>query len=220
MKNNPLNNYAVEMAELNLSRNPVSTEVILVLCDQSRDHYRDAVSNENYRVKKKVIVKKETDLNYVQFNQFDMLMEDTKNLPWTVSMTIKDVKRYEYDEESCDDLLVDSIPHADDQILMDGRLYTISMVFPSNRFLDGIVNCLIYPERSSPEDPLAIYRVDKVVQPTYTVYSVVWGGAPTHYSFDGEEWIPFKSYIKVEGEIQPSVLYIKDKCGEEAEIEL
>jgi len=219
MKSNPLNNYATEMAEINLGRNPTAVEVILVLCDQSRDHYQDAVSVENYRVKKRAIVRKNPSMHYVQFENTEALFEDTKSLPWTVSMTVKDIKHYEQDDE-CNEVLVPCIPKTDDQILIDGMLYTISMVEPSNRYLDGIINCFVYTERSSKEDPLAIYRVDKVVDSESTLYSVVWGGNPMLYCFGDGDWKPFASYFRINGPIQPSVLCIKDGEGEEIEFEL
>lgn len=213
MKENPLNNYATKMAEINLGRNPTSVEAILVTCGQERDHYQDTVTTQGYRVKKRIVVKKNPTMHYVQFEQTDLLLEDTKDLPWVVSMTILDVQRMEGDE------LVDSIPRADDRILIDGILYSISAVEPANRYLDGLVNCTIYPERSYQDDPLELYRVDKSGTSS-VLYSVIWGGKPVEYSLNDSDWLPFASYFRIDGALQPSELWVRDETGLKKSIEL
>lgn len=237
---NPFNRYATMMADIGLQRNPMAQEVILVLnkftadtvveteegfslTDPSdplpmRDHYQDYLGalgdgqhtpQASYsRIKKWAKVTKDPKLSYVQFDDTENLLEDTGN-PWIVSMTVTGI---------VDAAGNPRLPRTDDQILIDGILYTISLVEPVNRFVDGLINCTVYPERSYQDDPLKVHSASITrCTDTERIYSVIWGGAPVEYSFDESEWIPFASYFKVTGPIFPVELYLRDEDGNVSE---
>lgn len=173
---NRIDKYACGMLDLQMARHPLSCEVIVIFNDVMRDHYQDAVGVESSRVKKIALVRKNTDMNYVQ-EIGDVLLEDNlQELPWIVSMTKTGLPR---------------IPKMDDQIAIDGIKYTISMVKPVNRNIPSIVELLIYPERTSQEEYLDIISVtvrDRCID-------IMYQGKPLEYSYDGECWEPFRSVL-------------------------
>lgn len=193
---NLLDRFASGMADIQIERNPLRKEVILILNEVYRDHYQDVVSREVSRHKKWAMVNKNVDLNYVQ--EMDItLVEDVDQIPWIVTMTITALPR---------------VPRAEDQILVDGLKYTVSMVKPMNRQLQSVVLLMVYPERST-NDALTIYSVTRTTGFNGVKFlDVIWGGLPTHYSFDKEYWHEFESRIVVE--TFPETLFLKDKLGD------
>lgn len=194
----------------------VETEEGFSLTDPSdplpmRDHYQDYLGalgdgqhtpqSAHSRIKKWAKVTKDPKLSYVQFDDTENLLEDTGN-PWIVSMTVTGI---------VDAAGNPRLPRTDDQILIDGILYTISLVEPVNRFVDGLINCTVYPERSYQNDPLKVHSASINSK---RVVSVVWGGNPKFLSFNTEEprtWTSFASYFKLpEG---TTTFYIKDDEG-------
>lgn len=177
-----LNYYMVKMADLQISRNPLSQECIVIFNDVERDHYQDAVVTETARVKKRVLVAKTEQMHYVQEEGLSLL-EDTGEIPWTISLSITGLPR---------------VPRMDDQIMLEGIKYTIAEVKPVNRSTPGLVMLKVYPERSSEEDPLAVYSLTVAHD---DVLSMVYGGAPTHIAFTSEAIkdeslrLPFTSYF-------------------------
>ena len=148
-------------------------------------------------------------MEYVQdlFNG-ELLIDNDDQIPWLVVMTKTGLPR---------------LLNQDDQIVIDGNKYTISVVRPTNRNSDSVFDCIIYPERTDPEDLLAIYNVqirDKDGEYTSfkdlvgkdVVLDLVYGGVPTQMSFDNKVWIPFKPEFiyTVMGE-EPITLWLKDK---------
>lgn len=173
-----LNKFASGMADLQMSRSPLSQEVIIIFNETYRDHYQDTVQNEVDRVKKLAVVKKDVDMNYVQ-QIGDILLEDIDQLPWVVSTTVTNLPR---------------LPKMDDQILIDGLRYTISMVKPSNRFVDSIILLSVYPDRTD-EDNLDIYSITKLSDGSL---DILYGGYPKIIKFDDgntETISDFSSYI-------------------------
>lgn len=176
-----LNKYILGMADLQIVRNPLSSEAVLILNETRRDIYQDAIALEVDRVKKHVVIKKNLDMSYVQ-ELGDVLLEDSDQIPWLVSMTISDLPR---------------IPRMDDQLLVEGIKYTISFVRPLNRSLSSVVILLIYPERAAEEDPLKVYRVEELTGGI----SITYGGNPKELAFTREAFTkkslrqPFSSYV-------------------------
>lgn len=177
-----------------MARSPLRSEVIVMFNEVIRDQYQDVVSTEIIRVKKWGVVSKSVDLDYVQQLGGDILVEDTDSLPWAISMTLTDLPR---------------IPKMDDQVLIEGKKYTISAVRPMNRDLPSVIVLFVYPERSTVDD-LMIYEVTPKVGFRGVKYlDVLYGGNPEEYSFDGEHWFDFESRIAYEEE--PSTLYVRDR---------
>lgn len=201
-----LNNFAAGMADLKLSRDPLSSEVIVIFNELVFDQYQDPVSCETHRVKKLAKVSKNVDMTYVQ-ELGDVLLNDSiDEIPWFVALTITDLPR---------------IPKIADYVLIDGLKYSVSVVKPMNRSLDSLLLLIVYPERSDEPDLLEIhdvtFRVDgKVVEPSEdseVVLDILYGGAPSEYSFDNINYIRFRSYVKT---IYHSgmTLYLRDAEGD------
>lgn len=113
-RNQILNRYAQGMADIWLSRTQITSKVILIFNDVIRDHYQDAIHKETKRVMKLAAVKKNADMKYVQELFGDVLLEDNlEQIPWVVSLTMTCLPR---------------TPQMDDQIIINGLKYTISMV--------------------------------------------------------------------------------------------
>ena len=159
-----LNYFASSMVDLQLDRNPLAQEVIVIFNSVTRDHYQDSVVVEECRIKKMAIVKKDPDMSYVQ-QLGDILLEDDEHVPWIVSLTTTGLLR---------------IPKQDDQILIDGTRYYVSYVKPANRSVDSIINLSIYPDRYD-EDKLQVYSLSVLED---GCIDILYGGQPIEMSFD------------------------------------
>ena len=192
-----LNYFASGMVDLQLDRNPLSQEVVVIFNEVQRDHYQDSITTEKGRVKKRAIVKKDADMSYVQ-QLGDVLLEDDDHIPWIVSMTTTNLIR---------------IPKTDDQILIDGVRYYVSYVKPANRSIESIVNISIYPDRND-EDELAIYSLQRMPD---GFVDILYGGAPKQIAFesmaipDESLRLPFESIIKFPGD--KGRVYLFDETG-------
>lgn len=192
-----LNNFASGMMDIQIARNPLASEVILIFNDTIRDHYQDAVSVETLRVKKRALVKKNSEMAYVQQEPELLLEDDIDKIPWIVSLTTTCLPR---------------VPKLDDQIVIEGLRYNISYVAPANRYLDKIINLTIYPERND-VDPLMIYSVTDLED---GYYDIVYGGNPKYYSYQEESIYdpclrrPFTSRPLIE---DYSTIYLFDDSG-------
>ena len=112
--------------------------------------------------------------------------------------------------------------HAEDIIILEGVIYTISKVKPSNRFRDSVYNCIIYPERADQIDPFGLHSVDVTIDGSSVsplecigeevTLNVLYGGTPTDMSFNQEDWYPFTSYIRTTV-TNPMTLYIKQESS-------
>lgn len=187
-----LEKYAQGVADIQLSRNPLASEVVLIFNETIRDQYQDAITNEIDRVVKVAMVSKDPSMSYVQELFDDLLEDDLGHLPWAVSLTMTNLPRR---------------PSMDDQILIDGLVYSISKVTPLSRKVQSIITLAIYPERTEYVDDLAIFKASV----ENGMLSIVYGGAPLEMSFDGENWKPFKSSSKVD--TIPQELFIRDKVN-------
>lgn len=195
-----LNNFTSGMMDIQLPRNPLASEVILIFNESVRDHYQDVIVTEDCRIKKLALVKKDPDMNYVQQEMDELLEDNIEQLPWLVKLTMTDLPRR---------------PRAEDQILIEGLRYNISYVKPLNRSLDNIVLLTVYPDRCE-EDKLQIYKVD-ILEDGY--FDILYGGNPILYSYDRDSLfnkdkrIPFTSRppIPLREEGQPISIYIFDK---------
>lgn len=194
-----LNMFAAGMADLQMSRNPLAQEVILIFNESGRDHYQDAILTETARVKKLALVKKDADMNYVQ-QIGDLLLEDVDAIPWVVSVTITNLPR---------------TPRLDDQILIDGLRYTISLVKPANRSVDSILLLSVYPDRTD-EEELNIFSITALED---GCLDILYGGNPRFYSFVSlsREEVPTEASVFTTSFIVPpsdsGMLYLYDEEG-------
>ena len=172
------------MLDIGMSRNPLAQEVTLIFNNVIRDHYRDVIGSEVSRYAKLALVKKDTDLNYVQ-ELGDILVEDVDAIPWTVSMTMTGLPR---------------IPKMDDQLIIDRMKYTVSAVKPVNRGVESVVLLYIYPERTDPME-LSIESLELIDMGTVSKIHIVYSGYPTQFSYDGVNWYPFSTYIDLTGNV-------------------
>lgn len=160
-----LNNFTSMMMDVQIPRNPLASEVILVFNDSIRDQYQDVIVKETSRVKKLAIVKKDPDMMYVQ-QETDILLEDNiDKIPWLIKFTMTDLPRR---------------PRAEDQVVVEGLRYNVSYAQPLNRSLNNIMVLTVYPDRSD-IDQLRVYRVDFLFD---GYLDILYGGAPIEYSFD------------------------------------
>lgn len=247
-----LSNMAVGMADIQLSHNALATEVIIIYNDISVDHYQDSRIAEIDRIKKLAIFRKSQDMTFVPDESEELLEDSEKSIPYKVLTTVTRLPR---------------LPRRDDMLLSEGVLYTVHHVKPMNRDIDGLIQLIVYPERTTFIDPLNIYKLTLLDADTLRpienlteyeqvnnnseeevtesevgdesndepseepsgepepepqpepepvvmkdiVLDIVWGGNPTEYSFDNQEWFPFQSRIRFNLMEKEShrVLYIK-----------
>ena len=256
-----LSNMAVGMADIQLSHNALATEVIIIFNDISVDHYQDSRIAEIDRIKKLAIFRKSQDMTFVPDESEELLEDSEKSIPYEVLTTVTRLPR---------------LPRRDDMVLSEGVLYTVHHVKPMNRDIDGLIQLIVYPERTTFIDPLNIYKLtlldadtlkpidnlteyeqvsnsseeevteepevgdeqnqEPIEEPSEEpneepeprpepepepepepvvmkdiVLDIVWGGNPTEYSFNNQEWFPFQSRIRFNLMEKEShrVLYIK-----------
>lgn len=182
-----INRFASGIADLNMSRNPLSSEVILIFNESQVNQYLDSQVVETGRYKKLAAVYKNPDINYVQ-QLGDELLMDGDNIPWLIQMTTTGLPR---------------IPRFNDCIIIDNIKYSVAMVKPLNRHLYSLIQLVVYPERTDYKDPLKILSVDyfinsKPIQGLPFGYDkvicldILYSGFPVEYSFDNQNWLPFK----------------------------
>lgn len=179
-----LNNFAAGMADIQMDRNPLAEEVIVIFNTVQRDHYQDSITTEEGRLKKMAVVSKNVDMSYVQ-QLGDVLLEDDEHSPWVISMTVTGMFR---------------LPKTDDQILIEGLRYYVSYVKPSNRSIDSIINISVYPDRSD-IDELKVFSLSRASD---GCVDILYGGKPVEMAFtleainDKTKRIPFKSIMEFE----------------------
>lgn len=139
-----LSNMAVGMADIQLSHNALATEVILIYNDLSVDHYQDSRIAEIDRIKKLAVFRKSKDLTFVPDDSEELLDDQDSAIPYEVLTTVTGLPR---------------LPRRDDMLLNDGNLYTVHHVKPMNRDIDGLIQLIVYPERTTFVDPLNIYKL-------------------------------------------------------------
>lgn len=131
-----LNRYVQRMADVKINYHPQRRKAVLIFNDVRHDIYKDPIKEEEGRVNKNVILRKNPDMMYVQSLFFDELLEDTDKIPWTVELTVTNLYRF---------------PKNDDSILIyeNGKeyIYSITSVKPINRDVPVVLLLLIYPER-------------------------------------------------------------------------
>lgn len=199
-----LGNLATGILDMQMARNPLASEVVLVFVNSVYDQYQDATVVETDRVKKYGMVKKNVDMEYVQELGDILVEDDLEHLPWLVSVTMTGLPRQ---------------PRQNDQILVDGLLYTISAVRPMNRNMDTVVNLFFYPERVV-EEPLDIRYVsflnlDGTVNSTPQegdsgILDIVYCGGPKQLSFDNQTWVDFASRVAFQWPSQSFNIYLTD----------
>lgn len=195
------------MTDIRLSRHQLRSNVIVSLRDTQHDIYMDVLdSREEFRANKTAMVNKNPDMAYVQ-EMFDTLSMPDDILPFTVILTRGGLPRN---------------PHINDYIIIDGRIYVVSKVKPTNRDLGRVLELLVYPMRDEAHaiDPLAIYDIRfqdgmtevpvEAIHKGPVVMDLVYGGCPIGMSFDAENWTDFYPTSKVAIPEGLDTLYIMD----------
>lgn len=139
-----LSRMAVGMADIQLSHNALASEVIIIFNDLSVDHYQDSRIAEIDRIKKLAIFRKSEELTFVPDDSEELLDDKESAIPYEVLTTNTGLPR---------------LPRRDDMLLNEGNLYTIHHVKPMNRDIDGLIQLIVYPERTTFIDPLNIYKL-------------------------------------------------------------
>lgn len=207
--------YEQGMVDIRISRHNLRRNVIVSLRDVEHDIYMDvADSTEEARICKQAIVVMNPDMYYVQ-EQFDNLDMPDDILPFVIVLTMSGLPRQ---------------LHMNDWVIVDGKIYVISKVKPTNRELGKVLECLVYPMRDSRliDDPLAIYkirfRVGLLEVPWTDIYDkrvvmeLIYGGCPLWMSFNGVDWQQFYPKIRVEVPDYAQALYIMDEQKEVASL--
>lgn len=206
---NALTLFAARMADIRISRHPLRSDCFFMVNKTEFDIYQDGTSFEVARIFKQVIVKKNPDMFYVQesFGD-DALVEDGDLIPWVVNMTCLGLPR---------------LPMLDDRFLIDGMVYSVSAVKPVNRNSQGILECLVYPERRDDHDTLCVYGVSfhqamksVSLQDAYgtpSVMRVIYGGSPVSMSWDKKSWSSFEAVSTVTVPRGIKRFYVKDARG-------
>ena len=138
-----VNRLAVGMADIQLAYNALASEVIIIFNELSVDHYQDSLIAEVERFKKLAIFRKVKDMNYVPEGEDIELVEEGDNLPFEVLLTETGLPR---------------MPRKDDMVLADGVLYSVHHVKPMNRDYKGLLQLIVYTERTTFIDTLHIYK--------------------------------------------------------------
>ena len=138
-----VNRFAVGMADIQLAFNALASEVIVIFNELSVDHYQDSLIAEVERFKKLAIFRKAKDMNYVPEGEDIELVEEGDNLPFEVLLTETGLPR---------------VPRKDDMVLVDGVLYSVHHVKPMNRDYKGLLQLIVYTERTTFIDTLHIYK--------------------------------------------------------------
>lgn len=205
-----LSKFAQGVADIKISRHPLRSDVLYVFNSTDVDIYQDSESKEWARVYKQAIVRKNPKMSYVQesFGLNDFFVEETDSLPWIFVLSLTGMPR---------------IPAMDDRIILNGLVYTVSKVRPVNRDCDGIVECLVYPERTHVVDPLAIYSVSfrdglsllslSEARGKDCVMSVIWGGCPVQFSFNAKDWALFRPVTPLRVPVDLSEFHLQDASG-------
>ena len=139
-----LSRMAVGMADIQLFHNALASEVIVIYNDLSVDHYQDSRIAEVDRIKKLAVFRKTEELTFVPDDSDELLDDKESAIPYEVLTTITGLPR---------------MPRRDDMLLHEGNLYTIHHVKPMNRDIDGLIQLVVYPERTTFIDPLNIYKL-------------------------------------------------------------
>ena len=206
-----LKRYESGIADIRISRSQFRSNIIVSLRDTKTDIYMDGVDSvEEFRACKQGIVVKKPDMFYVQ-EQYDILSMEDDILPFVVIFTVSGLPRN---------------PHMNDWIIVDGKIFVISKVKPTNRDLGAVLECLVYPMRDSRklDDPLALYKIrfrrGLVEIPWEEVYSgpvvmdLLYGGCPHWMGWYGDDWSEFyfQSRVKVPGDAVR--LYLMDESNQ------
>lgn len=184
--------FTAQMADIRISHHPLKRALLFILNETEFDIYQDSHTVERWRLLKDGIVQKKADLFYVQENfGADVLVNDTGD-PWVITCTCLGFPR---------------LPMLDDRVLLEGLVYSVSAVKPTNRDSRGVLELLVYPERTDYLDQLAVYgvsfSVDGVGKPLGSVLGrscvmdVIWGGYPMRMSFDKKTWFPFSHHSEL-----------------------
>ena len=201
--------YQARMADVVLSRHPLRRDALVCIQQTHFDIYQDGSSEELVRVLKSCVFKKAPDLYYVQEGFGDsLLVEDVGNLPWMVMLTCLGLPR---------------IPMTDDKMIIEGKVYTVSAVRPTNREVQGVLECAVYPERVDVDDPLSLYGVSfsdglrgLTLEDSYgrsVVVRILWGGHPVEMSWDKSLWVPFRSISRMDVPVGVTTFHIRDVSG-------
>lgn len=126
-----INNFTTKMAELKILRHPLRSEVKITLCGTERDLYGDTDSDPEEGIDKVCVIKKSTDLDYIN-SALGILMDEGEALPWMVYMTLIGLPR--------------TLQHGD-YLTVDNLVYKISRVRPLNRTNPDVIRMLIHPDR-------------------------------------------------------------------------
>lgn len=188
-----LSKFTQEMTEIRISRHPGKKDCMFLIMNKDNDQYGDAYTEEVCRLYKQVILRLNTSLEFVQ--EFEDILSEQDQEPYVLVLTKVGLPR---------------IPRANDRALIDGVLYNILAVRPTNRNTQVVFECLVLPDRTD-IDPLQIKDVRlfldgeekhiKDLTDTTVRYEIIYGGAPTEIAFTKDVWVPFKVTGKV---------YIKD----------
>lgn len=203
-----ISRFTAQMADLRMSCHPLRRTLLFILNETEFDIYQDSHTVERYRLIKDGIVRKQTDMYYVQENfGADVLVNDT-DTPWVVTCTCLGFPR---------------LPMLDDRILIEGLVYSVSAVKPTNRDSRGVLELLVYPERTHYLDQLGVYGVSFSVDGVSKgfgsvvgrrcVMDVIWGGYPMRMSFDKKTWVPFVHHGEVVVPRGAVGLWVQDSKG-------
>lgn len=174
-----IDRFTSGMADIQITRHPLRSLVIVVFNDTTYDVYKDGTTVETERINKLAIVERDKDLMYVQELLGDefLIDEDERN-PWIVTMTTTGLTR---------------TLKGDDVLIIDGNVFTVSKLKPINKRIQSVITLLVYPENTNftdafKLDSLIITKDEVIVESLYInlnevhVIEIVYGGLPLFYS--------------------------------------
>lgn len=184
-----VNKFTSKIVDKQISRHPLKSLVILIYNETEYDIYRDATPVESERINKLAIVEKDKDFFYVQewIGDEVVFLDDEEKSPWLITMTITGLPR---------------VPKQDDCLIIEGRKHTITKVKPINKSIQSVITILTYPERTDEIDEFSIKGVKLYSNHTLittpenhldeeVILEFKYGGTPTHYKVNTEDWKPF-----------------------------
>lgn len=142
-----VSDFTRRMADIRIAYHPLKVQFDLVFNYIKRDIYQDSALQEENRVQKSGILRKNPDLAYVQDLFYDVLTEDLDKMPWTLLLTTTDLPRLPKND---DQIVIQEIINDEAKIIV----YNIAAVKPINRDRPVVLECLIYPERNAYDSEL------------------------------------------------------------------
>lgn len=200
-----LSSFSQGLSDIRISRHPGHKDMMFIIMNKYNDQYGDAYTEEVVRIYKQGILQLKPQLDFVQ--EFEDVLSESDEDPYSLIVTTTNLPRF---------------PRTNDRVLIDGELYEISAVRPTNRNTQRVFECLVYPDRNATDEldikTVNLFRDNKQVPledcfHSTVNYEIIYGGSPIQLSFNNVDWFDFTIIGKVYIE-ECLRLWLKNASGE------